>query len=228
MSSRSFLDLTDRLAEVRALAGLDPSRSADESQPKISNAVNRACILLLSAHLEGFLEDLVQDALDYIVSVASPVERLPLALRALHAEKHLREIEPIKDRNIRAPRIQKLFMDEAALWTVGSVVQAAMIKPAVVRAEMSNPGSAEIKSFLRYLDVDIEEFLKLNGEIHLLGRVNGLVLRRNQVAHGEVNATATPVDVDGYISVVADLCRHIEDAVAAAVRRLCQLSVPPW
>lgn len=228
MSSQSFQDLTARLTEVKTLAGLDPSRAGDNTQAHVSNAINRACVLLLSAHLEGFIEDLVQEGLDFVVANGCPVDHLPLILRALHAERHLRELEPMKDRNARAPRIQRLFQEESALWVVGSAVQAAMIKQALVRAEMSNPGSNEIKAFLRYLDVDIEGSLKAAGEMHLLGRVNGLIQKRNEVAHGEVSATATALDVDTYVQVVADLCRHIEDAVARGVRDLCRLTALPW
>jgi len=229
MSSRAFADLTARLQEVRTLAGLDPARAGDASQTAVSNAVNRACIVLLSAHLEGFLEDLLLEALDVVVARGTPVDRLPLILRALHAETHLSQLAPMRDRNARAPRIEKMFLEEAALWSAGQAVQATMIRQGTVRAEMANPGSKEIRQFMELVGVDIRAYINnVVGASHLLGRVDGLIGLRNQVAHGEINVRATFQDVDTYTQIVQDLCRHADDAVAAGIQGMCSLAALPW
>jgi len=190
--------------------------------------VNRACLVLLSAHLEGFLEDLVVEALDALVQNGARVERLPLLLRAIHAEEHLRAIEPMKDRNARAPRIGKLFSAESPMWVTGTIVQRQMVRQKTVCSEMENPGSREIRQFLALVGVDIAHFLESRGAMFALSRIDGLVGRRNAIAHGEASTSATFKDVDGYLSNVEELSQHIDAAVADTVKGICLAMTLPW
>ncbi len=228
MSSSAFGDLRARLDEVRTLSALDPARSGDVSQPSVSNAVNRAAIVLLTAHVEGYLEDLVTEALDRFVENAAPVERLPLLLRALHAEHHLKQIAPISDRNVRAPRIERMFAAEAPMWMTGAVAQARMIQARLVCAEMTNPGSREIGTFLELIGVRIGDYLVRIGANASLSQIDGLVHRRNQIAHGEANVTGAFGDVDTYLGIVSALAHHIDSAVAEIVQSICGLGAAPW
>ena len=85
--------------------------------------------------------------------------------RALHAEEHLRVIEPIKDRKARAPRIEQMFKGESELWLAGKPLQATMVGARIlVCGEMTNPGSAGIRQFLELLGVDIELCLCHHGQ----------------------------------------------------------------
>lgn len=228
MSSDSLRHLGDRLREVATLSGMDPARSGDTSRPDASNALARACIVLLSAHLEGYLEDLLVEVLDKFVSSRTLVERLPILLRALHAEKHLTELEPMTDRNRRAPRIQRMFDSEGPIWIAGNPVTSKMVNAKLVCEQMNNPGSKEIAAFLNLVGVDIAAHFRLHGGAATLGRVNGLVALRNQIAHGEAAAGATHRDVDDYAKLVSDLCAQIDIAVGASVRNICGMSVLPW
>lgn len=227
MSSQALAELADRLNEVRLLCRLDPLRTEKSNDRAVGNAINRACIVLLCAHLEGFLEDLITEAIDVLVDQAL-VEHLPLAFRALHAEEHLRRIEPIKDRSTRAPRIQQMFNDESELWSTGQTLRVTMVRPKTVCGEMSNPGSHEICNFLKLLDVDLAQHLSQTASDDLLGKVNGLVFRRNSIAHGEVSASATSVDVDQYLDLVEELGRSVDEAVGLAVTEICKLTSSPW
>lgn len=228
MTSSALSDLANRLDEVRLLARMDPARNGDIAQISTSNVVNRACIVLLCAHLEGFLEDLVIEALDTMARLHTPVSRLPTVLRALHVEEHLKAIEQLKDRNARAPKIERMFISEASLWAAGSHLTSTMLRPTTVCKEMSNPGSREVRSFLSILDVDIDQFLRDEGSVDLLGRINGLVASRNAIAHGDLSTIATFGDVDAYSELVERLANSIEAATASTIQRICELNKLPW
>lgn len=230
MTSGSFNDLGGRLDEIRCLTALDPDRSANRAfkDARLSAALNRACLVLLSAHLEGFLEDLATEAIDYLVAGGALVERLPLLLRSLHAEEHIRRVEEVKDRKARASRIETLITSEASLWVNGNVLTAPMVRVKTICGEMSNPGSTEVRRFLELLGVDIRGHLDNAGKMSSLGRVDGLVGKRNAIAHGESTASATHVDIDVYVSAVTDLASEIDAAVAAAVRDACGTAALPW
>jgi hypothetical protein len=185
-------------------------------------------LVLLAAHLEGYLEDLVTEAIDALVAQATPAEQLPLILRSIHVEEHLRQIEPVKDRNARAQKIERMFATESALWSSGTPITAKMVRAKAVCLEMSNPGSREVRQFLEIIGVDIDAYLSAQGQKDLLGRVNGLVGRRNAVAHGEATASATAGDVDDYLVLVEDLGREVDDAVAISVQDICGSPTLPW
>src|SRR4051812_38182788 len=103
MTSTAFADLRSRLDEVRLLSSTDPLRNDKRGDAQLSNAICKSCLVLLSAHLEGYIEDLATVALDEMVHNSLPVELVPLTLKALHAERHLIALEPMRDRNARAP-----------------------------------------------------------------------------------------------------------------------------
>ena len=227
MTSRAFVELKERLKEVRTLASVDPTRAGETAQPGLSNAVNRGSLVLLSAHLEGFLEDVMTEALDALVTNRADVDRLPLLLRSVHAEEHLRDLEPMRDRNARAPRIERLFAEELNLWTSGNTLEATMIRHKTVCSEMDNPGSRQIRQFLDILSVDIREHLENEGKSALLQQVDGLVARRNSIAHGGASS-ATYVDVDAYMVAVEDIAYQIDSAIAVSIQDLCVLPTRPW
>jgi hypothetical protein len=193
----------------------------------VSNAVNRACLLLLSAHLEGFVEDVVTESLDELVSQRAVVDDLPLLLRALHVEDHLRVLEPMKDRNARAPRIQRLFDAEVLLWTSGTQLERTMVRIKTVCGQMSNPGSTELRHFLELMGVDLASFLDSEGEMALLGQVDGLVARRNAIAHGDPTG-ATSQEIYEYIIAVESMARMIDAALAQSLQGICRSSTLPW
>jgi hypothetical protein len=226
--SAALLDLSTRLGEVRLLTSLDPSRAGDVTKPDESNALTRACILLLSAHLEGYLEDLVTEALDLLVHHATLVDDLPLLLRAIHVEEHLRRIEVMQDRNARAPRISAMLAAETPLWIAGNKLRAGMLRPKMVCSEMNNPGSREICQFLRFIGIDVEAYLTSVGNLPVLNQVNGLVGRRNAIAHGDASTTAAYSDIDQYLIVVGDLSRELDAAVAQQLQSICRLPTLPW
>lgn len=228
MSSGALDDLDERLNEVRILTGTDPARTGDHSRPRLSGAISRASIVLLSAHLEGYLEDIAVEALDVLVDNEAPIEKLPLILRAIHAEDHLVEIEPMKDRNARAVRIERLFLGESSLWINGGTLKSTMLRHATVCKEMSNPGSREVKRFLELVGLDLAVFLKNRGSDRLLGRIDGLVGKRNAIAHGEASVTTTFTDVDEYIALVDELAAEIDVGVAQSLQIICGSPTRPW
>lgn len=228
MSSPAFGDLSSRIHEVRVLADLDPGRAGGSGAFPQSSAINRACLVLLCAHLEGYLEDVAVSALDVVGGHGIRVDALPLLLRALHAEEHLKSIEGVQDVHARAPRIMKMFKDESPLWATGQVLTTSMLRPRTVCAEMSNPGSREVRQFLELIGVKIDEHLTAAGKTVLLDRVNGLVARRNAIAHGDIGSSATSQDVDTYIQLINDLASEIDQAVSKALQSMCAMPTLPW
>ena len=78
------------------------------------------------------------------------------------------------------------------------------------------------------LGVDIFNHLDSLGKQHLLGQIDGLVGRRNAIAHGEVLVTCAYTDVDHSLVVVQDFAREADAGAARSVQSTCALHTLPW
>jgi hypothetical protein len=140
----------------------------------------------------------------------------------------LTRIAESTDRNKRASKISNMLTTEIPMWIAGNRLQAGMLRAKVVCAEMSNPGSREISHFLKIIGIDVETYLDSVGNLPLLHQVNGLIGRRNAIAHGDASTTAAYTDIDQYLSVVSDLAHQLDAAVAQQLQSVCKLPTLPW
>jgi hypothetical protein len=193
------------------------------------NAVNRAVVVLLTAHVEGFVEDLAAEAIDHLHREGPPIQNVPQLLRALHCDVDVLEIARLSDRKARAGRLGKLFADRMALWQVGGTLQPGMLSTELLRSQMSNPGSREVARFAELLGVaDLWESVEDPEHVSIRGVLNEMVGKRNAIAHGDTAAKSTSTDVDRYVTAIEYFARELDRLVAQAVARVCEASALPW
>lgn len=226
MPSAALLSLmTVRLAEVRELVGLrPPDQHLAAAAPR--SAVNRAAVVLLCAHLEGFLEDLVGELIDQLNSSAPGIENVPLRLRAAHVTGEIDAIAAMTDAASRAERIGRLFRDHSDLWLAETLISQLRVEK--VTAGMSNPGAPEISRL--FLSVGLEDALDevaLTDGSDPAKRVNEFVGVRNSIAHGE-GTKVTDDQVDRYLDAVECLGRGLDSAVARHVQSITGSATLPW
>jgi len=231
VAASAVTDLEARLSEVRSLAQLDPARAGfalSRAQITVSNAINRSCVVLLSAHLEGFLESVVVDAVDAWVSHQTKIGRLPLHLRAAHVDGEVKQMASVTDPEKRLDRLERLFRDHAHWWLDNQPLANNQVDLAIVLGKMSNPNARAIRAFLLLIGVQIDDYLSDSGASGLMARATALVDLRNQIAHGGQDATTTFVDLDAYLMDIETLCAEISRAAAIAVQQTCELATLPW
>lgn len=69
MRSKSHNNLHKRLQDLAQLYAAHTARAGTSAGRKYGvDALNRAGLVLLSAHLEGFIEDLVKETIDVIIA----------------------------------------------------------------------------------------------------------------------------------------------------------------
>jgi hypothetical protein len=226
MPSTAFVSLmTVRLAEVRELIGLRPS---DERFPAAESrgAVNRAAVVLLCAHLEGFLEDLVGELIDQLNSSAPRTENVPLRLRAAHVTIEIDAIAAMTDPTARAERMQRLFRDHSDLWLAETLTSQLRVER--VTAGMSNPGAPEISRLFESVGLEnvLDEVALTDGS-DPAKRVNEFVGVRNSIAHGE-GTKVTDDQVDRYLDAIECLGRSLDSAVARHVQSITGSPTLPW
>jgi hypothetical protein len=226
MPSAALLSLlTVRLAEVRELVNLRPT-----DQPPAAagsrGAVNRAAVVLLCAHLEGFLEDLVGELIDQLNASAPRVADVPLRLRAAHVTGEIDAIAAMTDAASRAERIERLFRDHGDLWLADTLIFQLRVEK--ITADMSNPGASDVNRL--FLSVGIENALDevtLSDGGDPVKRVTEFVGVRNSIAHGE-DTKVTDDQVERYVDAVECLGRDLDSAVARHVQSITGSPTLPW
>ncbi len=145
MASSALLELREqRIPEVRSLLALRPTRQlSDASAVRGADAVNRASVVVLTAHLEGYVEDLVSDVVDELNRKQPVTADIPLVLLAEHVTKELDTIADMQDRDKRAHRVATLFRGQSMLWLDPHLSRGALDANAIT-AGLSNPGAKEI------------------------------------------------------------------------------------
>ena len=230
MPSAAFVEFeSNRLGEVKALALLDPSRTkgADADVQRV-NAVNRGSAVLLAAHLQGFLEDLVVEAIDWLNRSDLVKSEVPPKLMAAHVERHLGEVVSRTELVDRLSRVERLFDSHELYWTDCGVAPDKLDAEAVTR-HIGNPWPKVIKWAVVLLGGDDPfDDPALNDPKELQRRLGELVGKRNDIAHGSGAPPLTSTQIDQFMTAAKDIARAVDDQIGDLVQSVCRMKTRPW
>src|SRR5581483_7146675 len=194
MPSNAHQKFGERILEVKRLLALCTPEDADyrikKENVERDDALLRGAHVLLCSHLEGYFEDLVTDAIRAYDALASHVVLLPESLRAHQVTGGISKWE------VRDPSKRWQIMQ---VWAAHPLIQTAAEKPTgCMEASLhtdgfSNPGTNEIDALFKTVGIpDVWELFRHIEPDQLIFRsMNAIVNRRNQIAHGDANATIT-------------------------------------
>jgi hypothetical protein len=199
MPSPSLARLNDRLSEVDCLINVCRSRKARATRNIAAeeSALLRGALILLSSHLEGFFEDLVVDIVEAIDNGAATPNAFPVAIRS-------RQIlgDPTKWANAdQAKRWE--YMREAShssLFDDNAQHIPGNLDTDLHTKGFANPGTAEIRDLLKTVGISNcwEQFHAIEPQQGYKNEIDAIVGRRNQIAHGDLNAIITILDIGSY------------------------------
>jgi hypothetical protein len=217
-----------RLTEVTRLLGLRAKRQLLRRRTNaIADAVNRACVVVLVAHLEGYVEDLVGDIVDELDVQGPATEDVPRILLAAHVAPEVEAIADITDRVKRADRIDRLFQNHSRMW-LESRIARGKLQAAVITSDLGNPGAKEIARVLGLLGMsNVFERMQLPDGADAEKRVNEIVGIRNSIAHGG-DASVGDQQVTEYVRSVEAVGVGLERAAASYVQQICRTNALPW
>ena len=217
-----------RLPEVQALlAARPPSASLQVAARTTAQAINRAGVVLLTAHLEGFVEDLVVDMIDELNKAQPSTGRIPKVLLAAHVIEELTTIAKMTDPQARADRIERLFRGQASLW-LDYTLKSGSLKSAPVTATLGNPGAKEIARILALLGMgNVFSQVQLPDGGDPEKRINEIVGIRNAIAHGGGPAVGDQ-QIDSYAASVDAVAASLEREAAAHLQAISGISTLPW
>jgi hypothetical protein len=227
MTSQAAADLVDALAEVEELLVADPTpRGGVSPIPPLSRVIGRACVVLLTSHLERFVAASNAEAIAWINSVGPGGELLPVLLRLRHTRRVIDDLRGTNWDN-RGQQLAELTASDGWLWTVG---QTGHLEHDRLLDWMSSPEPANLRSYYRIWGIqDIFSSITRKGRTRsdLWLRLQELVDKRHAIAHGDAAAEATPADVRAYRAAVRVFCGRADATFARRIGHV--LGQPaPW
>lgn len=230
MPSRALGELTgSRLAEVQTLLGRRPAESEakrSRREQEEAGAVNRAALVLLCAHLEGFLGDLAADVVDYLNESAPPLGDVPDALLACQVDGELEVIFGMNDSARRVSRTTKLIETFGLMWS-GSTLAGNPLKVDALVGDFRNPKPKAVQRLFARIGVEgvLDQISTANG--NATWRLNELVEGRNDIAHGRARSVLDG-DIARDLQFVRDLAVELDEITNVHLQGICRAPRLPW
>lgn len=202
MPSPALVKFKDRTREVECLLEICVPDDADPNDKKASfdrdGSILRGAHVLLCSHLEGYFEDLIGDlvaAYDFLVTSISQMPEELRAAQVLGAASKWDQKDPGK-------RWQTVIA-----WATHPLIQGGVaLPPKCMDADIhvngfSNPGTTEIEDLFKTVGIQKiwEAFSQHESDKTVKDAVNVIVNRRNQIAHGKLDASITLSDAKIYL-----------------------------
>lgn len=235
---RRFLAIAEReIDAVRQLLGMNPplqgavsSWLLDVSTFRSSRKYDYACaVVLLYGALERFIEDATEEYLGNLSRGTERYSSLPERLRASHFSQvvlHLQRTRDARYDGISSARdlvsaLAGCLQDDIpySLIAESMMLHTANFRPPVVdeflgragiesssrRAVASDPFASYLSATGRSVPDDRPE--------SVLDLVNDLVVRRNEVSHGDMSNTLAPSELGPYCDLVEAYCKGLSSVL---------------
>jgi hypothetical protein len=224
--SGALVGILEGLTEVVALQRVNPTPTGSApALPKTTSAVGRASVVLSSSHLERYLRAVNEEVCEFINEHRIPGEHLPLRLRLRHSQRTVDDLALIQWER-RGDHLSSLVSSEAWLWGTGtgSLVHGPLL------AWMKSPKPVEIARYYSLWEIE-DIFCAITRTTHnrsfLWLKLEELVEKRNNIAHGDFGEQATQGDITEYRRAIRVFCTRADAALARQVARL--FAIPrPW
>ncbi|MBX3057821.1 MAG: hypothetical protein KF770_15255 [Anaerolineae bacterium] len=182
-----------------------------------TNALCRSGVVLLSSHIEAYIEDLSEIALSHIVHLKVPKSMFSPRFRYYLSKDLILDIKNTNDPDSIADKIDRLLQRDNHIW--GQISHFSQdLSPDIFHGDFSNPTHIKIrKLFARFgysqFQYDLERFLAADFT-PLSNMVNQVVDQRNKIAHGDFATAGSPSDLNDMIRLSKSYCRAVDKVVA--------------
>jgi RiboL-PSP-HEPN len=208
-----------RLGEIDILLRI--SFKKEKTNPvNLRNEINALCrgsVVLLSAHLEAYIKEVGELALDSMYQKRVP--RTKVASRFFYhlSKQLLNEIQDTSDQEKIADKLFSFIQNDLLYWSkIGPFPQALPTEQ--FNKGFSNPAYDKIKAYFNrfgYTEYnrDLASVLKAKYQSSV-NMIDHLVDTRNKIAHGDPTATKTPGEVKEMITIIRQYCLATDSVFA--------------
>lgn len=213
---RSFVSRLDEVETLRREASRLERQDAVGKLRQI-NAMCRGAVILLSSHVEAYIKELGENALESFYQ--RKVDRSKFSpVLFYHISKDFFEVISSTDDHSRAAeRLFGFIEADSAYWSRSGHFPSQVPIDRFNRG-FSNPAFKKVKSYFRRFGydaykADLEKFMKADFA-PVTNMLNHLVDTRNNIAHGDPLSTKTPQEIETMIELVTYYCRATDDVFA--------------
>lgn len=209
-SLKKFFNRFGEIKNLREMAeDLNPPMTKN-SRDKVS-VLNRALIVMLCSHIEGYLEDIVIEFVGELCKNGIPAERVPGKLKVTHMMEHLKKLQYEEN------SIKQLFTDYNKLWIDNQILRQGDLDGKRVVLGFSSPGSKKIEDLLKKIGLigaieQIPDILKRD--------LDAIVKRRHDIAHGNLESTVASADVVRYCGSASELAKRINKIIRNYLKQI--------
>lgn len=216
----AYSEFRNRLSEVDTLRSLalQKERRDPVGDRHAINALCRGSVILLCSHLEAFIKELGELALDSMHARNVPRDNIALPLYYHISKNYIDEVKETSDPEKIAAKIFDFVQNDISYWSrTGPFPQPVSIEK--FNAGFSNPGFKKIKAYFNrfgYLDYQRDLASRLQAQfLPTINMVDHLVDTRNKIAHGDPIATKTPSEVKAITLLIQRYCSETDSAFAS-------------
>lgn len=174
----------------------------DKEKSAHTNALVRAATVLLSSHIQGFVEDLSDVIVDHLIKDNIDAIVIPETLRFHATRSAIKEIRDSLDPTSTITKLRNYQIDYGEILRISGKV-SEKLADLEYKDGFRNPTIFEItKYFSRFglNDFSGQMGKRLKNEWPIVeNAVNQIVDRRNKIAHGDILATLTVSELSDYI-----------------------------
>lgn len=215
----AYSDFVQRLDEVKTvLRGATDASQQPATSKNIAfvNALCRSGVVLLSSHIEGYVKDVGEIAIERIALRELPKSRLSGSFRYHLSHDLISEIKDTKDPSQIAHKIDELFRRDNHIWGSGQRFSGSLAANLFL-ANFATPSHDRIKKFFNRFGYesyakDLARRLTANYQ-PCRNMVDQVVNQRNAIAHGDITTIGTPTDLAQMIALVKQYCRETDHVV---------------
>lgn len=217
--TEAYSEFVNRLPEVETLCKLAKQHQRIAGPLKGTEVVRPLCragVVLLSSHIEGYIEDLSEVILRKVWENGTPKNTLAPKFLYFFSKDLIDEIDNTTNPDRIAAKVQDLFCRDQDIWSSGEKFNEELASDRFV-AGFSTPRFDEIRKFIGRFGYS--EYRRDMGR-HLQARfqpcikmVDNVVDQRNKIAHGDSVTTATPSDLVDMLELVRLFCRSTDVVV---------------
>ena len=217
--TRAYSRFVDRLPEVEMLCRLARQQLRSEGPlrgARMANPLCRAGVVLLSSHIEGYVEDLSDIILHRVYESRTPKQALAPRFLYYFSKDLIDEINDTRDPDKISVKMRDLFERDKDIWSSNSEFQEELLSERFASG-FSTPKFNEIRRFVaRFGYGDYRQDMGRHLEAKFrpcINMVDNVVDQRNKIAHGDAIATATPSDLASMLHLVRLFCRSTDVVV---------------
>jgi hypothetical protein len=209
----------ERIEEIKILQRLlpEPDLGATASNRNLENAIHRASLVMLCSHVQGYLEDLVEEFLGNLKANRVISCNIPPELKVALCKRDLLGLNN-DDRNILMERLPEFIRRYEILWCSTREVGPESFPEIIGKDwQIGNPWPKTVEAHLK--KIGIKTFWCDANRI-LNGDLLSLVDKRNLIAHGHFEATATSDDIKRYIESMIELVGLVDNSIEDHLREI--------